>query len=173
MLLTTIQKSMELLSQIANEAVHRENGGVPTPGSRPQYQVTPMFSGSEFPSLPITPKFIPDAQDQVEIDKYLDEALLFDDELMPLRCEWYRTEYENDQYDKWQREAGVDALCQSEVDDMADEALAEYNRAQGDQVDNVPSHPSMTTKSGGGYVGYQIYNGYPMGYWTMTKGQVV
>ena len=159
------QRAMELLCQISNEAVHRENGGVPTPGSRTQYQVAPMFSRQEFPSLPTKSKFIPNAQDQMEIDGYLNEEINVDRGLNAIRAELE----EIAGYDQWKRDAGVDALCQSEVDDLADERYEEHNRAVGDQVDNVPSHPSMKTKTGGCYMEYHNYNGYPMGYWKPTN----
>jgi len=159
------QRAMELLSQISNEAVHRENGGVPTPGSHPQYQVAPMFSGQEFPILPTKTKFIPTAQDQKDIDEYLETEINVDGELNAIRAELE----EIAGYNQWKRDAGVDALCQSDVDDLADERYDEHNRAVGDQVDNAPSHPSMKTQSGGGYFEYHNYNGYPMGYWKPTN----
>ena len=159
------QRAMELLCQIANEAFHRENGGVPTPGSRTQYNVAPQFSGPEFPSLPTKTKFIPTAQDHMEIEEYLENEINLDGELNAIRAELE----EIAGYNQWKRVAGVEALCQSDVDDLAGERYDEHNRAVGDQVDNVPSHPSMKTQSGGGYFEYHNYNGYPMGYWKPTN----
>jgi len=160
------QRAEELLTQIANEAAHREQGGAPTLGRRPAYQAPPMvYSTKEFPTLPSKPKFIPDAQDQLEIERYLNSECAIDAKLVAITAEMDHLT----SYNQWKRDAGVDALCQSEVDDLADERYEEHNRAVGDQVDNVPSHPSMKTKTGGCYMEYHNYNGYPMGYWKPTN----
>ena len=58
------KRAEELLTQIANEAAHREQGGAPTPGRKTIHQRLPvMYSNTEFPALPSKPKFIPDAHD--------------------------------------------------------------------------------------------------------------
>ena len=152
------KRAEELLTQIANEAAHREQGGAPTPGRRSVNQPIPMvYSTTEFPALPSKPKFIPDAQDQVEIERHLNSECAIDAELVAIRAEMDQLA----SYDQWKREAGVAALCQSEVDDMADEHVAELNRAQGDSVDNafhpedVYYHQSMV--SGPCYPGYPMY----------------
>lgn len=161
------QRAEELLTQIANEAAHREQGGAPTLGRRPAYQAPPMvYSTKEFPTLPSKPKFIPDAQDQLEIERYLNSECAIDAKLVAIRAEMDHLT----SYNQWKRDAGVTALCQSEVDDMADDHVAALNRAQGDLVDNayhpedVYYHQSM--------VSGPCYPGYPMMYWnTMMPPQ--